>query len=154
MRQDPSSRLIKHLLYSDSKCSSPPAQHLGQTTILYLNLAEHVPVLQSCECREQEGHRPTDHSSEHTVDAYHCRHIKSYGNDGIKWWNSKNTCCTGNQWIILMILPRDINSCCELASTEAKLRCVFSKAAYFTSIYNERLIISIPGRTISFEIYF
>lgn len=62
MHQDPRSHLIKHLLYSDSKSPSPPAQHLRQTTTLYLSSAAQVPVLRSHECREQE-----DHSSEHMV---------------------------------------------------------------------------------------
>lgn len=143
MHQDPRSRLIKHLLYSDSKSSFPPAQHLGQTTTLYLNSAAQIPVLWSHEYREQEGRRPIDHSPEHMVDVYHCRHIKSYGNDGIKCSNSKKyVLYRKSGWIILMILPRHTNSCSELATTEANLRCLFAKAAYFVSIYNERPLFS------------
>lgn len=33
--------------------------------------------------RSKEGQRPIHHSSEHMVDVYHCRHIESYGHDGI-----------------------------------------------------------------------
>lgn len=70
VRQDPSWPLIKYLLYPDSKPSSPPAQPPGQTRVPYPNPAARIPGLQSRERREQGGHSPTDHSSEHTVDAY------------------------------------------------------------------------------------
>lgn len=72
-----------------------------------------------------------------------CTSLKTY------WWNQmvylqKCALYRKSKLIILMILPRNISSCCKLAWTEAKLRCLFPKAAYFTSIYKERLIISIP----------
>lgn len=75
-----------------------------------------------------------------------CTSLKTY------WWNQvvylqKYVLYRKSKLIILMILPRNISCCCKLAWTEAKLRCLFPKAAYFTSIYNERLIISIPEWT-------
>lgn len=72
MWRDPSAQLI-NICWSnpDSISSFLPEQHLGQTTILYMNSAAH-----------KELRRSRADSSERMVDTHHCRLTESYGSDG------------------------------------------------------------------------